>query len=259
MKKFIAIAAAFVMTLSGPAAGFAATSAQDIITNKRIYYTQNHSGGAMTYQTARVKVSKKTGKKEYLKVDIVFPNMKGYSTVIKEFNEANKNEFRDMSDNFVKEYAKEAQKYMSDVKFVSSKAEAPYSLKVEYSMKYNKENVISVLYTITTTVAGASHTEYKSCNYDFVTGKDIVPDQVSLIPTAGETMELALKSFNSKTKNKKIYKDVEITEDDVQFYFEKQAVTFYVQPGFMADESLGIVTYRLTDDSAREYLRKKEK
>ena len=258
MKKFIALAAAFVMTLSGPAAGFAATSAQDIITNKRIYYTQDHSGGAMTYQTARVKVSKKADKKEYLSVDIDYPSMKGYSAIIKEFNDANKAEFRKMSDDFVKEYAKEAQKYMSNVKFVSSKADAPYSLKVEYSMKFNKNNVISVLFTKTTTIAGNSQVEYGSVNYDFVTGKEVTPDQVSLIPTAGETMELVLKNFNSKT-NRNRYKDVKVTEEDIQFYFENQAVVFYVQPGVVADENYGMITYRLTDDSVREYLRKKEK
>ncbi|MBR6400355.1 MAG: DUF4163 domain-containing protein [Firmicutes bacterium] len=261
MKKIIAFAAAAVMALSAPVSGFAATS-QDIITNKRIYSEAKHTSKAMSYQTAAVKLSKKSGKKEYIKVDIVYPNMKGYTSIIKDFNAQNKAEMRKMGESFIKEYAKDAQKYSADTKFASSKAEAPYSLKIEYSMKYNQNSVISVLYTKTVTIAGdVESVEYSSRNFDFVTGKEIEPDEVSVIPTKGETVKLALKNFKSKIKSgKKIYyQDVELDEDDLQFYFENKAIVFYVAPGLIADADRGIVTYKLDDDTARTYLKNKAK
>ena len=50
------------------------------------------------------------------------------------------------------------------------------------------------------------------------------------------------------------YQDVKITEEDIHFYFEKDSMTFYVLPGVMAEESRGLVTFKLDDKAARKYL-----
>ncbi|GEM_PF-3130504 len=254
MKKIIAFAAAAIMALSAPVAAFAE---QDIVTNKRVYYTTGYNKAALSYNTASVKLNKKANNKEYIKVDIVYPNFKGNTANIKEFNAENKAKYKKIGDDFIKEYSKTAKAYFDTVSKSRSKSdEAPYTLKLDYSMKFNKNSVVSVFYTLKETTPDGEKVEYYSQNFDFVTGKEIQPDSVSIIPKKGETMELAVNTFNSKIKNNKkmYYQDVKITEEDIHFYFEKDSMTFYVLPGVMAEESRGLVTFKLDDKAARKYL-----
>ncbi len=254
MKKIIAVAAAVVMAFSAPVASFAAT---DIITNKRIYYTSGYNKAALSYNSAAVKFSKKSGNKEYIKVDLVYPSFRGNTANIKDYNDSNKTYFRKLGDDFIKENTKAAKKYFDSISKSQSKSDdAAYALKLEYSMKYNKNSVVSIFYTLTTKTPSGETVEYFTQNLDFVTGKEITPDDVSLIPKKGETMELAVNTFNSKIKNNKrmYFSDAKITEDDIYFYFEKDAITFFVLPGVMAEESRGLVTFRLDDKAARKYL-----
>lgn len=254
MKKIIAVAAAVVMAFSASVSGFAAT---DIVTNKRIYYTAGHNSAAMSYNTASVKLSKKSGSKEYIKVDLAFPSFRGNTEIVRNFNTENKEKFRKMGDDFIKDYSKSAKKYFDTVNKSRSKSDdAPYMLKLEYSMKFNKNSVVSIYYTLKTITPDGETTDYFSQNIDFLTGKEIEPDDVSLIPKKGETMELVVNAFNAKIKNNKrmYYQDAKITEEDIHFFFDKDSVTFYVLPGVMADASRGIVTYRLDDKATRKYL-----
>ncbi len=254
MKKIIAAAAAVIMAFSAPVAGYAE---QNIVTNKRIYYSTGYNKAALSYNSSSVRLSKKSGDKEYLKVDLTYPSFRSNTANIKAFNEANKAYYRSICDSFVKEYAKTAKKYFdSTSKSMSKKDDAPYILKLEYSMKFNKNSVISVFYTLTEKTPEGESVSYYTQNYDFVTGKELTVDNVSIFPKSGETMQLAVDTFNSKIRNSKkiYYQDVKITEEDINFYFEKDSITFFVLPGVMADESRGLVTFRLDDKAARKYL-----
>ncbi|MBQ9518388.1 MAG: DUF4163 domain-containing protein, partial [Firmicutes bacterium] len=243
-----------VMAFSAPVAGFAE---QSIVTNKRIYYTTGYNKAAMSYNSASVKLSKKSDDKEYIKVELTYPNFRSNNTNIKAFNTANKTYYRELGDDFIKEYTKSAKKYFDEnKKSMSKKDDAPYLLKLDYSMKFNKNSVVSIFYTLTETTPEGQSVSYYTQNYDFVTGKSLTPDNVSILPKSGETMKLAVNTFNSKIKNGRnmYYQDVTITENDINFYFEKDAITFFVLPGVMADESRGLVTFRLDDKAARKYL-----
>ena len=256
MKKMIALAAAVIMAVSAPVASFAGVTSA-VVTHKKIYTTKTYQSPKFTYSTAMVKINKKAAdKKEYINVDINYPKITGTATNVKDFNAANNAAFREEGNEFIKKYTKEAKKY-HDTTTLGVKADTPYSLKVEYSMKFNDDSVISVLYTKTTTVAGVKSVEQWSTNYDFIKGQELSPDDVSLIPEKGETMELVLDAFAKKIRNsKKIYfNDAKVTEEDIHFYFDKDSMTFFVNPGLIADTSRGVVTYKLLDDAAETYLR----
>ena len=258
MKKLIALAAAVVMAFSVPVSGFAGVTSS-VVTHKKIYTTKEYQSPKFSYSTAIVKINKKAAnKREYIDVDINYPKIIGTATNVTDFNAANAAAFRAEGDAFIAKYSKEAKKAY-ETNPVSVNADLPYSLKVEYSMKFNKDSVISVLYTRTTTVAGVKSVEKWTTNYDFIRGQELSVDDVSLINEPGETMQLALDTYARKIRNgKKIYfSDAKVTEEDINFYFDDESVVFFVNPGLIADQSRGVVTYQLLDDVAETYLRKR--
>ncbi|MBQ6555105.1 MAG: DUF4163 domain-containing protein, partial [Firmicutes bacterium] len=177
MKKIIALAAAAVLAVSAPVTGFAGVNSA-LVTNKKIYTTKEYQSRKFTYSTAIVKTNKKAAdKKEYISVDISYPKITGTATNVTDFNAANAADFRAEGKAFVDKYTKEAKEY-HQTNPTSAKADIPYSLKIEYSMKFNKDSVISVLYTRTTVVAGVKTTEQWTTNYDFVKGGELSVDDV---------------------------------------------------------------------------------
>lgn len=259
MKKAAAVAMAAIMMFSAPVSGFAASNT--VTTHKRIYSSAKYQSGNLSYSTTAVKLSKKSGGKDYIKTDVNYINVRGYSSTISNYNAKSKETARKLAQDFIDQYAKESKKYFdaNNGSKRSDKAEPFYSLKVETSVKFNRNSVISVFYTVTETVAESKSISYYSENFDFVTGKELTPDDVSLILPEGETMKLAVNEFNSKIRNnpKIYYQDVKITQEDINFYFEDKAIVFFLNPGVAADPSRGIVTYKLIDDAARTYLKKK--
>ncbi len=259
MKKYAAIAIAAVIMLSVPVSGMAAVSLDK---HSKLYNTEKYLGDELRYSTAAIKLSKKdTRGKEYIKADMQYPKINGYTDVIAKFNAQNKENMRKQAEDFINEYLKDAKKYYeTNGSLRSVKSEPDYALDVKYTLKFNDNSVISVLYTVTTTIAGDRSVEYFTQNYDFVTGKELTPDDVSVIPQKGETMKLALDMFNSKIRNnKRIYEQVQLTKDDVEFYFEDNKIVFFVDPGVISDENRGMISLELLDDTARSYLWKKVK
>lgn len=260
MKKFVVLLMTAAMAFTAPVSAFAASSTVSV--HKKLFSAEKYQGDAASYSTAVVKLNKKAADgKEYIKVDITYPKINGYTDNIAAFNAANKEYARKLGDEFIKEYTKEAKKYHeANGKFRSAKSEPDYSLKMSYSIKFNQSSLVSILYTTTTTVAGVSETKYHAQNYDLFAGKNVTVDDVSLIPTKGETMKLALQKFNSKIKNnKRIYEQVTLKAADIDFYFENKKIVFFVDPGVIADPARGMITYELLDEAARTYLINKAK
>jgi hypothetical protein len=167
------------------------------------------------------------------------------SSAIGQLNAMLEKEAREQSENFAKQYLdaakKDAQKQESD--FI------PYQSQKKINVTFVKHNVVSILGTMQNQIGGKVLPENRATAvYDMKTAKrlevsDLVSDSESQWKKGVKEALLAMIEENSNQFYSNAPKKADDAVEKVEFYLVDKGIVFYWNPGTIAPEEKGIISF----------------